>query len=112
MAVCIVPGPSKGADRRIVMDQLLTRVATGDRSAFDDLYPLIASRVFGLCLTLLREAQQAEEVSQETFLHIWQRADSFDAERGPAFSWILRVARSKAIDRIRQSQAARVRDRP
>ncbi len=98
------------ADRRALLDGLLTRVASGDRAAFDHLYALVEARVFGLCLTLLRERQQAEEVTQETFLHLWQRSASFDAERGPAISWILRVARSKAIDRIRQSQASRVRD--
>lgn len=107
------PGASaapSGADRRVVLDRLLTQVAAGDRPAFDELYRSVESRVFGLCLALLRERQQAEEVTQETFLHIWQRAASFDASRGPAFSWIMRVARSKAIDRIRQSQASRVRD--
>ncbi|QNK82172.1 sigma-70 family RNA polymerase sigma factor [Nakamurella sp. PAMC28650] len=107
VALMATPSPT---ERRATLDGLLTRVAAGDRRAFDALYPLVEARVFGLCLTLLRERQQAEEVTQETFLHIWQRAASFDAARGPAISWILRLARSKAIDRIRQSQASRVRD--
>lgn len=98
------------AERRAILDGLLIRVADGDRDAFDRLYTLVEARVFGLCRTLLRERQQAEEVTQETFLHLWQRSSSFDAERGPAISWILRLARSKAIDRIRQSQASRLRD--
>jgi len=89
---------------------MLTSVAAGDRSAFADLYTQFESRVFGLCFVLLRERQQAEEVAQEVFLHVWQRASSFDATRGGGTAWILRLARSKAIDRIRHSQASRVRD--
>ncbi len=92
------------------LDDLLHAVATGDRVAFDHLYGQTVYPVMSLVRLLMRDVALAEEVTQEVFLTVWLRAARFDATRGRAAAWILAIARSRAIDRIRSSQAARDRD--
>ncbi len=55
-------------------DALLARIAVGETAAFDELYGQFQSRVFGLCLQLIRDRHQAQEVTQEVFLQIWRLA--------------------------------------
>jgi RNA polymerase sigma-70 factor (ECF subfamily) len=92
------------------LQNLLARVATGDRAAFSDLYDEVAPRVFGLVKRLLRDHSQSEEVTQEIFLEIWQSASRFDPNKGGATTWILTMAHRRAVDRVRASQSSRDRD--
>ncbi|TFD70375.1 sigma-70 family RNA polymerase sigma factor [Cryobacterium gelidum] len=91
-------------------EELLTRVAHGDQSAFGELYDQIAPRVLGLVKRLLVDHAQSEEVTQEIFLEIWQSAARYESTRGGASTWILTMAHRRAVDRIRSSQAGRDRD--
>lgn len=91
-------------------EQLLTRVGTGDRAAFSALYDATAARVFGLVRRLVVDPAQAEEVTQDVYLEIWQSAPRFDASRGNALTWMFTLAHRRAVDRIRASQASRDRD--
>src|SRR5439155_15993282 len=63
-----------------------------------DRYRLI---LFGLLLRILNSREEAEDVLQEVFLQIWRRAGNFDEGRGQAFTWMVTLARSRAIDRLR-----------
>ena len=90
--------------------RLLERVSTGDRAAFSELYDEISPRVFGLVKRLLIDHSQAEEVTQEIFLEIWQSASRFDPNKGGASTWILTMAHRRAVDRVRASQSSRDRD--
>ncbi len=98
------------APEDLTPEVLLERVSTGDRSAFGALYERFSSRVFGLASRILRDTSQAEEVAQEIFLEIWQRASRFDRARGTATSWIMTLTHGRSVDRVRQSQASRTRD--
>ena len=91
-------------------DAALRRAALGDQRAFATLYDLLAARVFGLILRVLVDRAQSEEVLQEVFLEAWQTAQSFDADRGRARTWLLTIAHRRAVDRVRASQASRRRD--
>ncbi|MDM7891864.1 ECF RNA polymerase sigma factor SigK [Curtobacterium caseinilyticum] len=91
-------------------DDLLARVATGDQSAFAELYDALSGRVLGLVTRLLKDRAQSEEVTQEVFLEVWQQATRFDRSRGTAASWVLTMAHRRAVDRIRASQASHDRD--
>lgn len=104
--------PDLGQDESPATRQqaLLERVATGDKLAFSDLYDEVAPRVFGLVKRLLVDHSQAEEVTQEVFLEIWQSATRFDPNKGGAATWILTMAHRRAVDRIRASQSSRDRD--
>lgn len=100
--------PSGSAE--ITAEELLVRVADGDRVAFSDLYDRLSPRVFGLVKRLLRDHSQSEEVTQEVFLELWQSAGRYEARRGSATGWILTMTHRRAVDRIRASQASRDRD--
>jgi RNA polymerase sigma-70 factor (ECF subfamily) len=81
--------------------ELLRALARGDESAFARIYDRYSPILLGLLLRILRSRAEAEDVLQEVFLQVWQRAHSFDAERGRAFTWLVTLARSRAIDRLR-----------
>lgn len=91
-------------------ESVLARVATGDKAAFSELYDALAPRVLGQARKLIINRAMAEEITQEVFLDIWQSASRFDAARGSAIGWVLAITRTKAIDRIRSEESARVRD--
>jgi RNA polymerase sigma-70 factor (ECF subfamily) len=91
-------------------DELLSRVARGDQTAFAQLYDQMAPRVLGLVVRLLRDHAQSEEVTQEIFLEIWQSATRYDPARGGASTWIMTMTHRRAVDRVRASQASRDRD--
>ncbi|MDQ1512237.1 MAG: polymerase sigma-70 factor, subfamily [Microbacteriaceae bacterium] len=91
-------------------EQLLARVATGDRAAFAELYDATASRLYGLARRLLVDAAQAEEVTQEVYLEIWQTAARYEPSRGSAVGWMLTLTHRRSVDRIRSAQASRDRD--
>jgi RNA polymerase sigma-70 factor (ECF subfamily) len=81
--------------------ELLHAVARGDERALGSLYDHYSPILFGLLLRILKDRPEAEDVLQEVFLQVWQRAPSFDAERGRPFTWLVTLARSRAIDRLR-----------
>lgn len=88
-----------------VAAELLREVARGDERAFAALYDSHSHILFGLLLRILRSRAEAEDVLQEVFLQVWQRAESFDETRGRAFTWLVTLARSRAIDRLRATGA-------
>ncbi|REE95050.1 ECF RNA polymerase sigma factor SigK [Thermomonospora umbrina] len=92
------------------LDDLIMRVARGDREAFEELYREIAGPVYGLVLRVLRDPQQAEEVAQEVLLEVWRTAARFDPSRAGAMAWVMTLAHRRAVDRVRSAQAARRRE--
>jgi RNA polymerase sigma-70 factor (ECF subfamily) len=80
---------------------LLHAVARGDEAALASLYDRYSSILLGLLLRILRSRPEAEDVLQEVFLQVWRRAKDFDETRGRAFTWLVTLARSRAIDRLR-----------
>ncbi|MEO8907183.1 MAG: ECF RNA polymerase sigma factor SigK [Microbacteriaceae bacterium] len=91
-------------------DELLLRTAQGDQAAFGELYDRLVPRVLGTVRRLLIDPAQSEEVAQEVFLEIWQSAARFEPNKGGAATWVLTMAKRRAIDRIRSAQASRDRD--
>ena len=88
--------------QRVTSDgELIQRAATGDRSAFDDLYHRYARPVFGLALRRLGDRGRAEDAVQETFASIWRSAASYRPDRGPGAPWLYAVARNAIVDRAR-----------
>lgn len=85
--------------------ELLHAVARGDEAALGALYDRYNSILLGLLLRILHSRSEAEDVLQEVFLQIWQRAANFDEARGRGFTWMVTLARSRAIDRLRSLQS-------
>jgi RNA polymerase sigma-70 factor (ECF subfamily) len=82
-------------------EELLSRVAQGDRDAFGDLYKRYARAVLGLALRRLGDRGRAEDAVQEAFASIWRAARSYRRERGPVAPWLYAVARNAIADRGR-----------
>jgi RNA polymerase sigma-70 factor, ECF subfamily len=78
--------------------ELITRVGSGDRSAFETLYRRYARPVFGLALRRLGDRGRAEDAVQETFASVWRAARSYRPERGPGAPWLYAVARNAIVD--------------
>lgn len=84
---------------------LLGACARQDARAFSRLYEMTAPTLLGCLIRILRRRALAEEVLQDVFVHIWQRANQYDGERGRAWPWLVSVARYRAIDILRRERA-------
>jgi RNA polymerase sigma-70 factor (ECF subfamily) len=82
-------------------DDLIERIARGDREAFAQFYDRHAPLVLGLARRILRDETAAEEVLQEVFWQVWQDADQYDSRRGSPEAWLVMRARTRTIDRLR-----------
>jgi len=80
---------------------LIRQVANQDRDAFSQLYDRFSTLVFTLVMRMLRVRSDAEDLLQEVFVQVWRQAQSYSAERGSPEAWIINIARSRAIDKIR-----------
>lgn len=80
---------------------LSDRLARGDRDALSAIYTTHASVVLAVVLRLVRDRAEAEEVVQETFLEAWRRAAQYQPERANVAAWLVTIAKSRAIDRLR-----------
>tara|TARA_R110002096_G_scaffold329006_6_gene523094 strand:+ start:62498 stop:63115 length:618 start_codon:yes stop_codon:yes gene_type:complete len=80
---------------------LMKRIASQDPVALSLLYDKYHKILFGLLLSVLKKKEEAEDLLQEVFTTIWQKADQFDTERGSAYTWIVSLTRNKGIDRLR-----------
>lgn len=89
---------------------LLIRVAGQDRTAFAELYDAISPAIFGTILKTIRSREHAEEVTQEVFLEIWNKASAWDSRLGSPATWMLVMARRRAVDRIRREEAIKQRE--
>jgi RNA polymerase sigma-70 factor, ECF subfamily len=78
--------------------ELISRVGSGDRGAFEALYRRYARPVFGLALRKLGDRGRAEDAVQETFASVWRAAGSYRPERGPGAPWLYAVARNAIVD--------------
>ena len=81
--------------------ELLQAIARGDEQALASLYDRYRLILFSLVLRILHSREEAEDVLQELFLQVWKRATDFDESRGRPFTWLVTLARSRAIDRLR-----------
>ncbi len=84
------------------LNQLLLQAGRNDQKAFAELYKRTSSKLFGVCVRMLRDRGEAEEVLQETYTTVWRRAATFDAAKASAITWLVTLSRNKAIDRLRQ----------
>lgn len=80
---------------------LLQRLGQGDREAFAQFYERFSGLLFSVIVKVLNDVKETEDVTQEVFLHIWDKARSYDPAVGKPLNWILTLTRNKAIDRLR-----------
>lgn len=82
-------------------DDILCRVAAGDRTAFRALYAVAAPKLFGICLRMLHDRAEAEDALQEAFVRFWTRSHRYDPKKALAMTWMIAVTRNLCIDRLR-----------
>jgi len=97
MLLAVQPESAPGSDV-----ELLHAVARGDEAALARLYDAYRVILFGLLVRILNSREEAEDILQEVFVQVWRRAKDFDEKRGRPFTWLVTLARSRAIDRLRQ----------
>ncbi len=88
----------------------LKRASLDDEAAMEEVYRLTSAKIYALLLRILPDQSTAEEVLQETFLAIWRHADSFSDGHASPMTWIITIARNKAIDRLRSERQSRQTD--
>lgn len=103
----LIPAPRRG--RLVEADEgtlaaLVERIIDRDERALALLYDATSARVHGLVLRITRRAALAEEVVEDTFWQVWRQAPRFDAARGKVVTWLLAMARSRAIDALRRDE--------
>lgn len=91
---------------------LLTRIAGGDQSALSELYDASSAKVFGLAMKILGDRAAAEETTLDVYMQVWRRIATYDATRGTPGSWLMTLAKHRAIDRFRSSYLERGRQVP
>jgi RNA polymerase sigma-70 factor (ECF subfamily) len=90
-------------ERRSEDERLVHKIRQGDQKAFEAIYDQYVDLVFSISARMLGRAE-AEEVTQEVFLTLWQKADQFEKSRGSFIGWLTRMARNRSIDRLRKRQ--------
>jgi RNA polymerase sigma factor (sigma-70 family) len=79
----------------------LARVAVGDRNALQTVYRLTSAKLFAVCLRILGEPAEAEDAMQEVYMTVWRKAAQFDAGLSSPMTWLIAIARNRAIDQLR-----------
>jgi RNA polymerase sigma-70 factor (ECF subfamily) len=84
----------------------MSAIVLGDKDALSDLYDSTVSKVHGLVSAIVHNAADAEEVTCDVYTQLWQTAASFDPSRGCVLSWLLSIARSRALDCLRRQRSS------
>lgn len=85
----------------------LARVAAGDRAALRLVYEETSAKLFGICLRILNDKSEAEDVLQDVYVTVWRKVASFDPTWASPITWLVAIARNRAIDRLRASSVTR-----
>ena len=91
------------------VDGWLTAAGRGDQRAFDSLYQATSSMLLGVCMRVLNDRGEAEDVLQEVYVTVWRKAMQFDSARARASTWMGTIARNRCIDRLRSQPAPALR---
>ena len=91
---------------------LLAAVAKGDQAAFDKLYAATRAKLYGVVLRILRRSDLADEVIQETYVKIWMNAGQFNPALASPITWMVAIARNRAIDLVRKKTDVSIEEVP
>lgn len=89
--------------------ELISKINKRDPASFDQLYERYAQIIFNLCIRILKDEVEAQDVMQEIFIQIWKDAGRFDPARASVKTWLFTIARSRSLDRYRSRKMAQAR---
>ena len=92
---------SDSAHGELSDEELIRRLFVGDGLAFEEIFDRYGDLVYSTAIRVLRDAQLAEDVSQEVFVRLWRKPESYVAERGRFLTWLISVTRNRAVDEVR-----------
>jgi RNA polymerase sigma-70 factor (ECF subfamily) len=98
---------SEADHQRETLRRALRGTARGDQAALRQVYDLTSAKLFGICMRILHDTSEAEDVLQEVYITVWKRADRFDPERASPITWLAAIARNRAIDKVRARRPGR-----
>ncbi|MGV3635149.1 MAG: sigma-70 family RNA polymerase sigma factor [Pseudorhodoplanes sp.] len=87
------------------ISRLLTRVGLGDRDAFRQLYGATSAKLFGVCIRVLKNRTDAEDVLQDVYIKIWSNASAYQVSGYSPMTWLITIARNQSIDRLRSRRS-------
>ena len=87
-------------------EQLMVHVQQGHQAALSTLYDRYVNRVYGMALQKLADPAEAEDVTHDVFVNMWQRSSTFQPSRGQLSSWLLSVAHNQIVDTLRRRRRA------
>ncbi len=90
---------------RHMLDHLLSGVARGDEAAFAELYQVTSAKLYSVALRILRNSEAAEDVVQDSYFKVWERARDFDPEIAAPITWMAAIVRNRALDEVRKRVA-------
>ena len=88
-------------------EQILTLITNGEKDALECIYARYSSSVYSLARYMLKNETLAVEITQEVFLAIWQKASTFNPQRGSPKAWLMSIAHHRVIDHVRSAKRAR-----
>ena len=88
-------------DNRKLVAAALAAVGSGDPNALQTVYRLTATKLFAVCLRILGDRSEAEDVLQEVYMTVWRKAAAFDPALSSPMTWLIAIARNRAIDHLR-----------
>ena len=98
----MAPPSDHWTDRSDALASALASVALGDRAALAAVYRVAGAHLFGVILRIVADKSQAEDLLQDVFINIWRAAQGFDAARAQPMTWLISIARNRAIDALRR----------
>jgi len=90
------------------VEKMIAQIGLGDRAAFSSLYDATSAKLFGVCLRILNDRAEAEDVLQDAFVRIWQKAGTYAANGYSPMTWLITLTRNLAIDKLRTRKAGSV----
>lgn len=94
--------PERAAD---LLAPVMARLAKGERAALRELYMATNAKLFAVCLRILSDRGECEDVLQDVYVTVWRRAEAFDPARASTLAWLSAVARNRAIDKLRSRRS-------
>lgn len=95
---------ARRADTDRAEQRIAQRLGDGDERAFEELYARCSRATFGVLLQMLGDRERAADVQQQVFHEVWRRGAEYDADRAGLLTWVLTIARSRAIDELRRKR--------